>query len=365
MIPKIQQFFSQWTLTDNTVVAPWVIALSVIIISLAGYLILSWLFARIDKRRSDHMVNLAWRKFRNPILAVIILSDLIFLKELFTIGEDASASVSQSIKVAVIFCFTWLIVRSINLAREMILGQYDIGVKDNLKARRVYTQFRILERILIFVVILIAIAVVLMTFEGIKRIGISLFASAGVAGIIIGFAAQKLIASVLAGFQIALTQPIRIDDVVIVENEWGWIEEINLTYVVVRIWDKRRLIVPTTYFIEKPFQNWTRVSADILGTVFIYTDYTLPIDLLRQAFLEMLKETDLWDGKVGVMQVTNATDRVMEIRALMSAANSPTAWDLRVLIREKLIAYLQEQYPESLPKTRVELTPTGEEGNTL
>ena len=162
----------------------------------------------------------------------------------------------------------------------------------------------------------------------------------------------------LAGFQIAITQPIRIDDVVIVENEWGWIEEINLTYVVVRIWDKRRLIVPTTYFIEKPFQNWTRVSADILGTVFIYTDYSVPIDLLRKAYLDMLKETELWDGKVGVLQVTNATDRVMEIRALMSAENSPTAWDLRVLIREKLIVYLQEQHPESLPRTRVELTPS-------
>jgi small-conductance mechanosensitive channel len=266
--------------------------------------------------------------------------------------------------VAIIFCVTWLLIRSINLAREIILRQYDIGVEDNLKARRVYTQFRILERIFIFVVVLIAIAVALMTFEGIKRIGISLFASAGVAGIIIGFAAQKLIASVLAGFQIALTQPIRIDDVVIVEDEWGWIEEINLTYVVVRIWDKRRLIVPTTYFIENPFQNWTRVSADILGTVFIYTDYSVPVDLLRKAFMEMLKETDLWDGKVGVMQVTNATDHAMEIRALMSAENSPTAWDLRVLIREKLITYLQEKHPESLPRTRVELTPNRDKGNS-
>ncbi|MGW8314170.1 MAG: mechanosensitive ion channel family protein [Bacteroidales bacterium] len=176
------------------------------------------------------------------------------------------------------------------------------------------------------------------------------------AGIVIGFAAQKLLGNILAGFQIALTQPIRLDDVVIVENEWGWIEEINLTYVVVRIWDKRRLIVPTTYFIEKPFQNWTRVSADILGTVFIYTDYQMPVDLLRTAFMEILKSTDLWDGKVGVMQVTDATDRTMEIRALMSAPNSPTAWDLRVYVREKLIAYLQEHFPDSLPRTRVEMT---------
>lgn len=359
MLPKIQQFFSQWTLTGDTVMPPWATALIVIVVSLIAYYILSWIFSRMDRKRSDQLVSVAWRKFKNPLLAVIVLFDLILLKELFTIGEEASASLGHIIRVVIILLVTWAIIRSINLARDMILRQYDIGVEDNLKARRVYTQFRILERILIFIVILIAVAVILMTFESIKRIGISLFASAGVAGIIIGFAAQKLIASVLAGFQIALTQPIRIDDVVIVENEWGWIEEINLTYVVVRIWDKRRLIVPTTYFIEKPFQNWTRVSADILGTVFIYTDYSVPIDLLREAYLQMLKETDLWDGKVGVMQVTNATDRVMEIRALMSAANSPTAWDLRVLIREKLILYLQEHHPESLPRTRVELTPKG------
>jgi small-conductance mechanosensitive channel len=194
-----------------------------------------------------------------------------------------------------------------------------------------------------------------MTFDSIRRIGVSLFASAGVAGIIIGFAAQKLIASVLAGFQIALTQPIRIDDVVIVENEWGWIEEITLTYVVVRIWDKRRLILPSTYFIENPFQNWTRVSADILGTVFIYTDYTVPVDELRSEFTRILEESDLWDGQTNVMQVTNATDKTLEIRALMSTADSPTAWDLRVLVREKLIHFLQQNYPESLPRTRIEM----------
>jgi small-conductance mechanosensitive channel len=317
--------------------------------------VLSWIFARIDRKRSDQLVNLAWKRYRYPFLVVILLFDFILLKELFTLEENASAAVSQFIKVAVIFCVTWLLIRSIKLTREVILKQYDIGEADNLKARRVYTQFRVLERIIIFVVILIAVAVALMTFEGIRRIGISLFASAGVAGIIIGFAAQKLLGSVLAGFQIALTQPIRIDDVVIVENEWGWIEEINLTYVVVRIWDKRRLIVPTTYFIEKPFQNWTRVSADILGTVYIYTDYHVPMGKLREAFMDILKGTELWDGKVGVMQVTNTTDRSVEVRALMSAENSPKAWDLRVLVREQLIAYLRENYPQSLPRTRVEM----------
>lgn len=355
MIQKFQHFFSQWALTEDSAVAPWIILMVVIGASFLGYLLLSRIFRRLDRKRSDHTVNIAWRKFRNPILGVIILLDFIFLKELFTLEESASDSVKQFITVAIIFCATWLLIRAINTVREVILSQYDMDMKDNLKARKVYTQFRVLERIIIFIVILIAIAIALMTFDGIRRIGVSLFASAGVAGIILGFAAQKLIGSILAGFQIALTQPIRIDDVVIVENEWGWIEEITLTYVVVRIWDKRRLIVPTTYFIEKPFQNWTRVSADILGTVFIYTDYMVPVDELRNAFMKMLKESGLWDGKTGVMQVTNATDRSLEIRALMSAVDSPTAWDLRVYVREKLIQYVQQHYPESLPRTRIEM----------
>ena len=354
----IQDFLDQVTLSGNTLIAPWITTLILIGISLVLFWIISRIFARMDKKRKDHLVIVAWKKFRNPILFTILLIDFIFLKSLFTLEEGAASGVNQFIKVAIIFCVTWLLIRTIHTAREAILKQYDIDEKDNLKARRVYTQLRVLERIIIFIIILVAVAVALMTFEGIKRIGISLFASAGVAGIILGFAAQKMLGSILAGFQIALTQPIRIDDVVIVENEWGWIEEINLTYVVVRIWDKRRLILPTTYFIEKPFQNWTRVSADILGTVFIYTDYSLPVDQLREAFLLMLKETDLWDGKVGVMQVTNATEHTMEVRALMSAADSSIAWDLRVLIREKLIAFLQQNFPESLPRTRVEMTST-------
>ena len=192
-----------------------------------------------------------------------------------------------------------------------------------------------------------------MLFEEVRQLGISLFASAGVAGIIIGFAAQKLIATVLAGLQIAITQPIRIDDVVIIENEWGRIEEITLTYVVVKIWDQRRLVVPSTYFFEKPFQNWTRTSAEILGTVFLYTDYHVSFDALRKELTRLLESTPLWDKRVNVLQVTDAKEYGVEIRALVSAKDSPTAWDLRVFIREKMIEFIQKNYPESLPRTRV------------
>lgn len=357
MMEDLRQFFDQLAAGANTGVSIWIVTLAVIAGSLLLYFLLSRIILGIGKKNPNGTLDRAWRKFKSPSLVIVLLLDFILLKEFFNLGEKASESVGHFITVAIIFCVTWLLIKGINLAREVVLRQYDIDEKDNLKARRVYTQFRVLEKIIIFIVILIATAIALMTFDGIRRIGISLFASAGVAGIILGFAAQKLLGSILAGFQIALTQPIRIEDVVIVEGEWGWIEEINLTYVVVRIWDKRRLVVPTTYFIEKPFQNWTRVSADILGTVFIYTDYQVPIEKLREEFTRILETSDLWDGKVNVMQVTNATEKTVEIRALMSTADSPTGWDLRVLVREKLIAYLQENYPESLPKMRVEMTP--------
>jgi small-conductance mechanosensitive channel len=200
-----------------------------------------------------------------------------------------------------------------------------------------------------------ALSVMLMTFPSIRNVGISLFASAGVAGLAIGMAARPMLSNIIAGIQIALTVPISIDDVVIVEGEWGWIEEIGSTYVVVRIWDLRRLVVPLSYFIEKPFENWTRRTADILGTVFVYTDYTVPVDEVRQELLRVLKTSDLWDGKTWGLQVTNASERSVELRALMSSANSSASWDLRCYVRERLIKFLQERYPQSLPRLRAEL----------
>jgi small-conductance mechanosensitive channel len=185
-------------------------------------------------------------------------------------------------------------------------------------------------------------------------LGTSLLTSAGVAGIIIGFAAQRSLATLFAGLQIAFTQPIRIDDVVIVENEWGRIEEITLTFVVVRIWDLRRLVLPITYFTEKPFQNWTRITSDILGSVFVYVDYTASVQKIRDKFFEILDQSDLWDGKVRVVQVTNTTERTMEIRALMSSQDASTAWSLRCEVREKLIDFIQQNYPDALPKVRAE-----------
>ncbi len=339
----------------------WLTLLITSILILAGSVLIHAItFAiikRIGKRSDNPIFGMIRQRSKNPSLGLLLTLAIYIILFAFAPDNELVEIVRHLLRLLIILFVTWFLIGGIKLGRDLVLLQYDMDQKDNLKARRVYTQLRIMERILIFAVIVIALSVALMTFEQIRRVGVSLFASAGVAGIILGFAAQRMIGNVLAGFQIAISQPIRIEDVVIVENEWGWIEEINLTYVVVRIWDKRRLIVPTTYFIEKPFQNWTRVSADILGTVFIYTDYTVPVDKLRDELTRVLKSDPKWDGKVNVLQVTDSTERTMEIRALMSAADSPSAWDLRVRVREKLIEFLQLNYPECLPRSRVEMTP--------
>ncbi|MDL5513425.1 mechanosensitive ion channel [Arenibacter sp. M-2] len=291
-------------------------------------------------------------------LFILFLSLLVRSKSLHTLLylNDYSFVIRKTSTLMIIFSITWLILVALKVAKKLIIQNYDVKTSDNLKARKIYTQFNILERIFIVVVAVLALGAALMSFDSIREIGLSLFASAGVAGIIIGFSAQKLIGSILAGIQIAITQPIKFDDVVVVEGEWGRIEEITLTYVVIEIWDKRRLIVPTTYFIENPFQNWTKTSADILGTVFIHTDYRVPFDKLREELTRILSSSELWDGNVNVLQVTDAKAQSIEIRALVSAVDSATAWDLRVLVREKLIGFLQEHYPESLPHTRLYLS---------
>ena len=274
--------------------------------------------------------------------------------DLFTDHADGLLSLlyNQS-QILVTVGISWVLIVLIRTLKTAFLKRFDISIEDKLASRKVYTQINILEKVLIFIIILFALGMVLLSFESIKKIGIGLFASAGLAGIIIGLSAQKVVGSLLAGIQIAITQPFRIDDAVLVENEWGWIEEINLTYVVVRIWDKRRLVLPTTYFLEKPFQNWTRTSADIIGSVFLYVDYTISFQALRNELSRLLNKSDLWDKKVNVLQVTDSKESTLELRILVSAKNSPTAWDLRVYIREKMIEFIQKNYPESLPRTRV------------
>jgi small-conductance mechanosensitive channel len=204
------------------------------------------------------------------------------------------------------------------------------------------------------VVVIITVAAALMTFESVKQYGVSLIASAGAAGIVVGLAARPLLTNLFAGIQIAITQPIRIGDAVIVENEWGWVEEITGTYVVIKVWDWRRLVVPLSYFLERPFQNWTRHTTDLIGSVFLWVDYTVPVNRLRAELERIAKGSKLWDGQVVNLQVVESNDRAIQLRALVSARTSPQAWDLRCEVREKLIAFLQANYPNALPKQRAE-----------
>jgi small-conductance mechanosensitive channel len=298
-------------------------------------------------------MNKYYKLFISLFIILIIIAIGPFLNWISDLtGIDFTAVIVQK-RNMLIASFSWLIIIVIRLIKHNILKRYDISLEDNLLSRKRHTRVNILEKVIVFVIVLTALGLILLSFDSIREIGIGIFASAGVAGIIIGLSAQKVVGALLAGVQIAITQPFRIDDAVVVEDEWGWIEEINLSYVVVRLWDKRRLVLPSTYFLEKPFQNWTRTSADIIGTVFLYTDYTISFEALRTELTRLLQTTELWDKKVNVLQVTDSKETTVEIRILVSAKNSPTAWDLRVFIREKMIEFIQNNYPESLPKTRI------------
>ncbi|MDF0706762.1 mechanosensitive ion channel family protein [Flagellimonas okinawensis] len=325
-------------------------------IALLVLIILYWgtslILKRLGKNPKYLLPKSAFKKLAFPLVLIFVsvLLRMNALRDLLNL-EEAGYWFKKASTILFIFAMAWVMIALIKIVKKVVIKNYDIGVEDNLKARKVYTQFTILERIFIFIIILLGVGFTLMSFEEIREVGISIFASAGVAGIIIGFSAQQFIGTILAGIQIAIAQPIKLDDVVIVEGEWGRIEEITLTYVVVSIWDKRRLIVPTPYFINQPFQNWTKTSSDLMGTIFLYVDYNVPFDKIREEQTRILNDTDLWDGKVDVVQVTDTKPNYVEIRSLVSAKDSPTAWDLRVLVREKLIVFLQQNYPESIART--------------
>jgi len=249
---------------------------------------------------------------------------------------------------------TWLAVQAVNGFAEGMVKQHPSDIRDNLEARRVLTQARVLARTANSVLLVAGAALMLMTFPGARQVGASLLASAGVIGIVAGLAAKPVFSNLIAGLQIALAQPIRLDDVLVVEGEWGRVEEINGTFVVLRIWDDRRLILPLTYFIERPFQNWTRHNSQLLGSVFIHADYGMPLAPLRAEVERIVKAAPEWDGRFFNLRVTDATERTMQIRVLCTAASSALAFDLRCTVREGLIDFMQREYPQFLPKMRIE-----------
>ena len=323
----------------------------------AGW-ILYFIVSLLLKRRNGFFskgLNVDLRVLKSPLrflLPILCVSGII---PLLRVPRNERLFLGDFIHILLIALFGWVGVKIVYILRDALLSRYDINTRDNVHARSMHTQMRVITNIMVVVIALLTISIILMSFSQVRHIGVSLLASAGILGIVIGFAAQKTLGNFIAGIQIAFAQPIRLDDVVIIEGEWGWIEEITLTFVVVRIWDLRRLVVPISYFLEKPFQNWTRTSADLLGTVFIYTDYTISVKDVRNELTRILENSSKWDKKVNVLQVTNATDKTVELRALMSAGDSPTMWDLRCEVREKLLDFLQQRFPGCLPRIRIEM----------
>lgn len=275
-----------------------------------------------------------------------------------------AAPAGEVLVVALIATATWLGVRCIGAAEVWFNQRFPVSISNNLHARRVLTQARVLGRSATVLLILVGLAAGLMTIPGVREIGTSLLASAGVAGLAVGIAAKPVLSNLIAGLQIAITQPIRLD-VVIVQGEWGRIEEITGTYVVVRIWDERRLVVPLNWFIENPFQNWTRTNAQLIGTVYLWLDYRVPLAPLREETKRLCKAAAEWDGRVCVLQVTDANEHAIQLRILASASDSGRSWDLRCRVREGLLAYVQQHYPDSLPRLRAEVAQRGDEAHAV
>jgi small-conductance mechanosensitive channel len=256
------------------------------------------------------------------------------------------------VEIVLIITFAWGLIKTVDVVEDQVLLRYQLNGGDNLRVRKLFTQLQFIKKVVMSLIVLVAAGLVLMSFETVRRLGTGLLTSAGIASVIVGFAAQRSISNLLAGFQIAFTQPIRIDDVLVVEGEWGRVEEITFTYVVLRIWDERRLVLPLNHFIEKPFQNWTRNSAQILGTVHLQTDYTVPVEAVRAELQRVVESSPHWDRRVCVLHVTDSKDRTLELRALVSAADAGAVWELRCAVREQLVAFLQREYPDALPRTR-------------
>jgi small-conductance mechanosensitive channel len=330
----------------------------------AGWIVaLLWLMFRailaVEKRmrmwaeRTDSLLG----KVTIPILGHTLrmsmpLLGIILLLPLLKLPEDWAWVTQKGFGILLIVAFSFLIIRGVNAVQAALMSRHRLDVPDNVSARKIYTQVSVIRKIIVTAIVIVATGSILMMFDPVRQFGTSILASAGIAGVVIGFAAQKTLGNVLAGIQIALTQPLLIDDIVVVEGEFGQIEEITLTYVTVRTWDLRRLVLPITYFVEKPFQNWSRVSTELLGTVILYLDYQVPMGELRKELKRLVENNPKWDKRVCGLQMTDAKQNTLEVRALVSGADPGKLGDLRCEVREGLINFLVRNYPESLPRSR-------------
>lgn len=356
MSEPLNKFYSAFAEIDFPVTASIKLA-----IAIAFGLLVHWLLRAAVQRmaRREFTLRLLARTKWLGRLAFAMLGAWLIAPALRS-APALSAWVSSAMGAGIIVLIGWTLLIALNTYFDLTSRDLRIDEEDNLVARKRLTQIRLLRRIASVTLVLLTAATAVMTIPSVRELGLSLFASAGVAGIILGLAARPVLSNLIAGVQIALTQPIRLDDAVVVEGEWGWIEDIRGTYVVIRIWDLRRLIVPLSYFIEHPFQNWTRESASLIGSVVFYVDYTVPVAAVRAQLEILLKDSPKWDGKVANLQVTDIKQDTVELRALMSATNSPRCWDLRCEVRERMLDWLQKTYPDALPKRRAVIAGGGQ-----
>ena len=333
---------------------------------LAFFVALLWLFVRMT-RILETRLN-AWASGARSKLDILLIPLLgkclrvivpvvgvIFALPVLKLPAEYSSVIEKGTGIMIIGTIAWILFEAVNVGQNVLLLEHDISVADNLRARKIHTQVKLLGKTLQVAVGLCTTASILMLFQQVRHVGASLLASAGIAGIIAGIAAQQTLANLFAGFQIAFAQPLRQGDVVVVEGAWGTIEEITLTFVVVHVWDDTRLVLPLSYFITKPFQNWTRVSSQILGSVFVWVDYTFPVEEGRKALKPIIENNPLWDKRFWNLQVSDASEKTMQLRVLATSVDSSKSWDLRCKIREDFIAYIQQHHPQTLPTLRTKL----------
>jgi small-conductance mechanosensitive channel len=340
---------------------PWAFTLVLMALALVAALVGHAVAVRVVRRTLQYRKDDFWRpllvRTRAPGRLALVVAALSAALAASPLTSSQTAFAQHGLAIAFVVLIGWAVVVAIDVASALYLRHYRVDVADNLLARKHVTQVRILQRAAIVAVVVLTAAFALMTINQVRQWGVSLLAAGGAATVIVGLALQPLLSNLVAGIQIAMTQPIRMDDQVLVENEFGNVEEITATYVVVRLWDQRRMLLPLTYFLQKPFQNWTRETANLLGAVMLFVDYTTPVEPLRAKLGELLKADPRWDRRVNALQVTDARERTLELRCLMSAADAGRLFDLRCAVREAMVAYLRETCPGALPRERFEAVP--------
>lgn len=341
----------------------WFVGLSLvagaILFALLVYRVAIWLLDRAFGTRLP-LLSVFIARTSGPAQLALCLAAVALVLPLAPLDDIIRTPLMRLFVVAFIALIGWISIRIVDMSAARYLQNFR-DVTENFIARKHVTQVRVFKRVTDTIIVIITVSTALMTFDSVKQYGVSLFASAGAAGIIVGLAARPLLSNLIAGLQIAITQPIRIEDAVIIENEWGWVEDIAATYVVIRLWDWRRMVVPLSYFIEKPFQNWTRDTASLIGVIALHVDYRADVQRIRHWLEGAVKESKLWDGAVVNLQVIDADSRTIELRALVSARNAPQSWDLRCEMREKLIAFIRDEMPEALPRERAILIPSDDD----